>query len=105
MLCFYLGESCRDDNSTIVKTKCTRIVHKEVDKAVYDDIAWMCRWVVCITLHNNMFSCLNFSFATWAADGKVKKESVSILPNRSVAGSHVSEMGAKRVGEAYKRKP
>jgi len=39
MLCFYLGESHRDDISTIVKAECARVVCKEVDKAVYDDIA------------------------------------------------------------------
>jgi len=39
VLCFYSGESRRDDISTIVKTECTRVVRKEVNKAVYDDIA------------------------------------------------------------------
>ena len=39
MLRFYSGESCHDDISTIVKTECARVVHKEVDKAIYDDIA------------------------------------------------------------------
>jgi len=69
MLRFYLGELRRNDISTIVKAECARVVHKEVDKAVYDDIAWTCGWVICITLHDDMFSCLDFSFATWAADG------------------------------------
>ena len=105
MLCFYSGELRHDDISTIVKTKCARIVHKEVDKAVYDDIAWMCGWVMCIALHDNVFSCLNFSFTTQAADGEVREESLFILPNRSVASSHASEMGAKRVSKAYRRKP
>jgi len=50
---------------------------------------------MCIALHDNMFSCLNFSFATWAADGEVREESLSILPNGSMAGRHASEMGAK----------
>jgi len=40
MLHFYLRESCHNDISTIVKTECTKVVRKEVDKAVYDDIAW-----------------------------------------------------------------
>ena len=105
MLCLYLGELRHNDISTIVKTECARVVRKEVDKAVYDDIAWMCGWVVCIALHNNMFSCLDFSFATWAADEEVREESLSILPNGSVAGSHMSKTGAERVGEAYRRKP
>jgi len=53
MLRFYSGESCHDDISTIVKTECARVVHKEVDKAIYDDIAWTCGWVVyiCHKLH------------------------------------------------------
>ena len=105
MLCFYLGESRCDNISTIVKTECARVVCKKVDKAVYDDITWMCGWVICITLHDDMFSCLDFSFAARAADGEIREESLSILPNRSVAGSHASETGAKQVGEAYRRKP
>jgi len=105
VLYFYSGESCCDDISTIVKTKCARVVHQEVDKAVYDDIAWMCGWVVCIALHDDMFSCLDFSFTAWAADGKVREESLSILPNGGMAGGHVSETGAERVGEAYRREP
>ena len=71
---------CRNNISTIVKTECARVVCKEVDKAVYDDIAWTCGWVVCIALHDDMFSCLDFSFATQAADGEVREESLSILP-------------------------
>ena len=105
MLHFYLEESCRDNISTIVKAECARVVHKEVDKAVYDDIAWTCGWVICIALHDDMFSCLDFSFAARATDGEIREESLSILPNRSVAGSHASETGAKQVGEAYRRKP
>jgi len=105
VLRFYSGESRCDNISTIVKTECTRVVRKEVDKAVYDDIAWMCGWVVCIALHDDMFSCLDFSFTAWAADGEVREESLSILPNGSVASSHASETGTERVGEAYRREP
>ena len=105
MLRFYSGELCRDDISTIVKTECARVVCKEVDKAVYDDIAWTCGWVVCIALHDDMFSCLDFSFTAWAANGEVRDESLSILPNGSVASSHASETGAEQVGEAYRREP
>ena len=103
MLRFYSEESCCDDISTIVKTECARVVCKEVDKAVYDDIAWTCGWVICIALHDDMFSC--FSFAARAADGEMREESLSILPNRSMAGSHASETDAKQVGEAYRKKP
>jgi len=105
MLHFYSGESRHDDISTIVKTEYARVVYQEVDKAVYDDIAWTCGWVVCIVLHDDMFLCLDFSFTTWAADGEVREESLSILPNGGVASSHVSETGAERVGEAYRREP
>jgi len=52
-----------------------------------------------------MFSCLDFSFAARAADGEMREESLSIFSNESVASSHASETGAKRVGEAYRRKP
>ena len=76
-----------------------------MDKAVYDDIAWMYGWVICITFHDNMFLCLNFSFAAQVADGEVRKESLSVLSNGSVASSHASETGTKQVGEAYRRKP
>ena len=65
----------------------------------------MCGWIMCITFHGNMFSCLNFSFTAWAADGEVRKESLSVLSNGSMASSHASETGAKQVGEAYRRKP
>ena len=64
-----------------------------------------CGWVVCITLHDDMFSCLDFSFTAQAADGKVREESLSILPNGGVAGGHASETGAERVGKAYRREP
>jgi len=48
---------------------------------------------------------LDFSFAARAADGEMREKSLSIFPNESVASSHASETGAKRVGEAYRRKP
>ena len=95
VLRFYSGESRRDDISTIVKTEYTRVVCKEADKAVYNDIAWTCGLVICIALHDDMFSCSDFSFAAQAADGEVREESLSMLPNGSIAGSHASEMGAE----------
>ena len=94
MLCFYSGESHCNDISTIIKTECARVVCKKVDKAVYDDIAWTCGQVICITLHDDMFSCLDFSFAARAADGEMREESLSIFSNESVASSHASETGA-----------
>jgi len=50
---------------------------------------------MCLIFHDDMFSCLNFSFPAWAADGEVREESLSVLSNRSMASSHVSEMDAK----------
>jgi len=50
-----------------------------------------------------MFLCLDFSFTTWAADRKMREESLSILPNGGVASGHASETGVERVGEAYRR--
>ena len=76
-----------------------------MNEAVYDNVVWTYGWIMYIIFHDDMFSCLNFSFTTWAADGEVRKESLSILSNRSMASSHVSETGTKRVGEAYRRKP
>ena len=76
-----------------------------MNEAVYDNIVWTCGWIMCITFHDDMFSCLNFSFTAWAADGEVRKESLSVLSNGSMAGSHASETGTKRVSEAYRRKP
>jgi len=76
-----------------------------VNKAVYDNIAWTCGWIMCIAFHDDMFSCLNFSFTAWAADGEMRKESLSVLSNGGVASSHASETGAKQVGKAYRRKP
>ena len=75
-----------------------------MNEAVYDDIAWTCGWIIYLTFHNDMFSYLNFSFPAWAADGKMREESLSVLSNGSMASSHVSETGTKRVGEAYRRK-
>ena len=60
---------------------------------------------MCIIFHDDMFSCLNFSFTAQAADGEVRKEFLSVLSNGSMAGSYTSETGAKQVGEAYRKKP
>ena len=62
-----------------------------MDKAVDDDVAGACRRVVEVTLHDDVFSSLNFSFPTWAASGKVAKEPLSILSNGGVAHGHVCE--------------
>jgi len=46
-----------------------------------------------ITFHDDVFSCLNFGFTAQAADEEVRKESLSVLSNGSVAGSYVGEAG------------
>jgi len=46
-----------------------------VDKAVDDDV----------------FSGLDFSFATWAASGEVREESLSVFTNGNVSSSHMSK--------------
>jgi len=55
-----------------------------VKKTIDDDVAQPCGGVMQVTFHDNMFTGLNLSFATWAASGKVGKESLSILSNRSM---------------------
>jgi len=39
-----------------------------------------------VTLHDDVFSSLNFGFTTWAASGKVREESLSIFSNGGVRG-------------------
>jgi len=65
-----------------------------VNKTVYDDVAWVCGRVMYITFYNNVFSCLNLGFITWAASREIRKESLLVFPNGSMAGSHASEMDA-----------
>jgi len=65
-----------------------------VNETVYDNVAWTCERAMYITFHDNMFLCLNFGFTTQVADGEVRKESLLVLSNGSMASSHVSEMGA-----------
>jgi len=52
-----------------------------VDKAIDDDVAWLHRGVMPITFHDNVFSSLNFSFATRATGGEMREESLSIFSN------------------------
>ena len=73
MLCFYSGESRHDDISTIVKTECARVVRKEVDKAVYDDIAW-----------TNL--CLYSPMGAWPVVMRVKRAQSELV--KPIEGSH-----------------
>jgi len=44
------------------------------------------------TLHDNVFSGLNISFATWATGGEMGEKSLSVFSNGSMSSSHVSEL-------------
>jgi len=105
MLRFCSREPRYDRTLSIVKAKCFRVICKEVDKAIDDDVARMHRGIVSITFHDDVFSGLNFGFATRAADGEVGEESLSVFSNGGVAGGHAGEASAKRVGKSYDREP
>ena len=76
-----------------------------MNKAVDDDVAGACGRIVSFTFHDNMFTGLNFSFATRATGGEVGEESLSVFSNGGMAGGHAGEVSAKRVGEAYDGEP
>ena len=82
-----------DGTLAIIKAKCTRVVHEEVNKAVDDGVAWLSRRVVPIAFHDNVFTSLNLSFATWAAGGEMREESLSVFSDGGMSSSHVSEAG------------
>jgi len=63
-----------------------------VNEAVDDDVAWPHGGVMSVAFHNDVFSGLNFSFATRAAGGEVREESLSVFSNRGMASSHASEV-------------
>ena len=63
-----------------------------MDKAVDDDIIWLCRGIMSITFHDNVFSSLNFSFATRTTGGEIREESLSVFSNRGMTSSHVGEV-------------
>ena len=63
-----------------------------MDKAVNDDVAWLCRRVAHIAFHDNMFTGLDLSFIIWVASGKVQKESLSVFSNTGMFSSHIGEM-------------
>ena len=65
-----------------------------MDKAIDDGVAWSCGGVMPITLHDDVFSSLNFGFATRAAGGEVGEESLSVFSNGGMASSHVGEASA-----------
>ena len=80
-----------DGTLSVVKAKCFRVICKEVDKAVDDDVTRTRGGVMSITFHNNMFSGLNFSFVTRAAGGKVGEESLFVFSNGGMTSGHAGE--------------
>jgi len=62
-----------------------------VNKAVDDDVVRTCGRVVSITFHDDVFSGLNFSFATRAIGGEVWEESLSVFSNGGMASGHAGE--------------
>jgi len=86
-----LGELRCNGTLSIVKAKCFRVICKEVDKAIDDDVAWTHGGVVSITFHNDVFLGLNFGFVTRAAGREVGKESLFVFSNRGVASGHAGE--------------
>ena len=63
-----------------------------MDEAVNDDIAWLCGEVMPVAFHDDVFLGLNLSFATRAAGGEVREESLFVFSNRGMTSSHVDEM-------------
>jgi len=76
---------------SVVKTKSSRIIYKEVDEAVNDGITQSHRRVIQVTFHDDVFSGLNFNFTTWATGREVGEESLSVFSNGGMTSSHVSE--------------
>jgi len=64
-----------------------------VDETVNDDVAWSSGGIVSVAFHDNVFMSLDLSFATWAAGGEVREESLSVFSDRDMSGSHASEVG------------
>ena len=88
---FCSRELRRNGTLSIVKAKCFGVICKKVDEAVDDDVAWPCGGVMSIAFHNKVFLGLNFSFATRAAGGEVREESLFVFSNGDMASSHASE--------------
>ena len=102
---FCLGKPHCDGTLSIVKAKCFRVICKEVDKAIDDDVARTHGGIMSIIFHDNVFSGLNFSFATRAAGGEVEEESLSVFSNGGMASGHAGEVSTQTVGKAYDREP
>ena len=89
------------NSSTIVKAEGCRVIHKEVDKTVNDNVAWPCREVIEVTLHDNMFVSLHFGLSTRAHKGRVREEPLAVFPNGGMSCGHTGELGTQSIGEPY----
>jgi len=101
MLRFCSREPRHNRTLSVVKAKCFRVICKEVDKAIDDDVARTRGEIMSITFHDDVFLGLNFSFTTRAAGGEVWEESLSVFSDGSMASGHAGEASAQRVSEAY----
>ena len=77
---------------TIIKAKCARVICKEVDETVNDDVAQPCGGVMQVTFHDDMFMGLDFSFTTWAAGGEMREKSLSVFSDWGMPSSHTGEL-------------
>ena len=102
---FYSEESCCLESSSIVKTEGSGIIIEEMNKAIDDDVVQSSSWVMPWTLHNNMFTGLEFSLSAWAAEAGVGEETLLVLANGGMFCGHAGELGAQYIGEAYNREP
>jgi len=82
-----------DETLAIIKAKCARVVCKEVDETVDDVVAQLCRGVMPIAFHDNVFMGLDLSFTTWVAGREVWEKSLSVFSNGGMSSSHVGETG------------
>ena len=96
---------CSERCSTIIEAQGCGVVHKEVDKAVDDNVAWSCRGVIEVALHDNVFMSLYLSLTTRAAQRGVGEEALAVLTNGGMACGHVSKMGTQSIGEPYRGEP
>ena len=60
-----------------------------MNKAIDDVVAWSHGGVMSITFHDDVFSGLNFGFATRATGGEMKEESLSVFSNRGITKGHL----------------
>jgi len=60
-----------------------------VDKAIDNVIAWSHGGIMSIIFHDDVFSGLNFGFATRATGGEVGEESLFVFSNGGITKGHL----------------